>query len=131
MGTTIAVITHGWRFVGIDRINSPLDNTVTPPPSSAKPKMKPKRHAVRRPKPKATRRTRKEVPQHSLGQNIRKARTKAGITQLALAHKIGYTGHDAGAYISRVESDTQAPRIDTLLRIAEALQVTMCSLLTT
>lgn len=95
--------------------------------------MKSKRHAVRRPKPKPTRRTRKEVTPASstLGQNIRKARTKAGMTQLALAHAIGYTGDDAGAYISRVESDTQAPRIDTLLRIAEALQVTMCSLLTT
>lgn len=91
--------------------------------------MKPKRHAVRRPKPKPTRRTRKEVKGQSLGQNIKRARTSKGITQLALAHKIGYTGDDAGAYISRVESDTQAPRIDTLLRIAEALQVTMCSLL--
>lgn len=85
-----------------------------------------KRHARTRAK-----RTRKEVKGQSLGQNIRTARTKAGMTQLALAHAIGYTGDDAGAYISRVESDTQAPRIDTLLRIAEALQVTMCSLLST
>jgi transcriptional regulator with XRE-family HTH domain len=66
----------------------------------------------------------------TLGGNIRQARTKANMTQLALAHAIGYTGDDAGAYISRVESNTQAPRIDTLLRIAEALGVTMCSLLT-
>lgn len=89
-----------------------------------KPTTRVKRHARTRDK-----RTRKEVPQHSLGQNIKRARTSKGITQLALAHAIGYQGDDAGAYISRVESDTQAPRIDTLLRIAEALGVTMCSLL--
>jgi transcriptional regulator with XRE-family HTH domain len=84
-----------------------------------------KRHAVKRPPKK---RSPKGV-QATLGQNIKHARTAKGMTQLALAHAIGYTGDDAGAYISRVESDTQAPRIDTLLRIAEALQVTMCSLL--
>jgi transcriptional regulator with XRE-family HTH domain len=93
-------------------------------------KPKAKRHARNRP------RTHKEVqgPRRqaggTLGGNIRQARTKANLTQLALAHAIGYTGDDAGAYISRVESNTQAPRIDTLLRIAEALGVTMCSLLT-
>lgn len=80
-----------------------------------------KRHALKR------KRTRKEV--NSLGANIQIARKRKGITQLALAHAIGYTGEDAGAYISRVESNTQAPRIDTLLRIAEALGVTVCSLL--
>lgn len=65
----------------------------------------------------------------SLGSNIKRARLKTKLTQLALAHAIGYTGDDAGAYISRVESDGQAPRIDTLQRIAEALGVTVCSLL--
>lgn len=65
----------------------------------------------------------------SLGQNIKRARKAKGITQLALAHAIGYTGDDAGAYISRVESNGQAPRIDTLQRIAEALSVAVCSLL--
>jgi transcriptional regulator with XRE-family HTH domain len=90
-------------------------------------KPKAKRHA------RSRTRTHKEVrgrSQPTLGENIRNARTKANLTQLALAHAIGYTGDDAGAYISRVESNTQAPRIDTLLRIAEALGVTMCSLLT-
>jgi transcriptional regulator with XRE-family HTH domain len=87
-------------------------------------KPKAKRHARNRP------RTHKEVRQQSLGQNIKTARNSKGMTQLALAHAIGYAGDDAGAYISRVESDTQAPRIDTLLRIAEALGVGMCSLLT-
>jgi transcriptional regulator with XRE-family HTH domain len=86
-----------------------------------------KRHAVKRPPKKPSR----KAVQATLGQNIKHARTAKGMTQLVLAHAIGYTGDDAGAYISRVESDTQAPRIDTLLRIAEALQVTMCSLLAT
>lgn len=89
-----------------------------------KPSTRVKRHAVKR-KPK---RPSKAVPQ-SLGQNIRSARERKNMTQLALAHAIGYTGDDAGAYISRVESNTQAPRIDTLQRIAEALGVTVCSLL--
>lgn len=60
---------------------------------------------------------------------IQDARKRKNMTQLALAHAIGYTGDDAGAYISRVESNTQAPRLDTLQRIAEALGVTVCSLL--
>lgn len=65
----------------------------------------------------------------TLGTAIRAARNEAGITQLALAHAIGYTGDDAGAYISRVESDSQAPRLDTLQRIAKALHVPLCELL--
>jgi len=76
-----------------------------------------KRKALKRPKPSA------------LGLNIKQARTKANLTQLSLAHAIGYEGDDAGAYISRVESNHQAPRIDTLERIAEALGVPVCSLL--
>lgn len=83
-----------------------------------------KRHALKKRK-----RTRKEVSKPTLGENIRTARTAKGVTQLALAHAIGYQGDDAGAYISRVEANVQAPRIDTLLRIADALGVTMCSLL--
>ena len=65
----------------------------------------------------------------TLGENIKRARTAANLTQLALAHQIGYQGDDAGAYISRVESNHQAPRIDTLQRIADALGVPVCSLL--
>lgn len=64
-----------------------------------------------------------------IGKNIREARADKGITQLALAHAIGYNGDDAGAYISRVEAGQQEPRLDTLARIAEALGVTTCSLL--
>ncbi len=80
-----------------------------------------KRKALKRPKPKRGAKT--------LGSAIKEARKAAGLTQLALAHSIGYNGDDAGAYVSRVESDSQAPRLDTLLRIAEALGVAVCSLL--
>lgn len=86
-------------------------------------KKSPKRKTRSRPRP------RKEVPRSTLGQNIQRARKAANLTQLALAHAIGYTGDDAGAYISRVENDGQAPRIDTLQRIADALGVAVCSLL--
>lgn len=82
-------------------------------------KRPPKRHALRREKSSKTK----------IGENILAARSEAGITQLALAHAIGYNGADAGAYISRVESGAQEPRLDTLSRIAEALGVTTCSLL--
>lgn len=81
----------------------------------------------RKPPKKHARRGKSSTTQ--VGENIRTARANAGITQLALAHAIGYNGDDAGAYISRVESGAQEPRLDTLTRIAEALGVTTCSLL--
>lgn len=86
-----------------------------------------KRKALSRRKSKSRKRPRKEVS--PLGDNIKSARTAKALTQLALAHAIGYTGDDAGAYISRVESGQQAPRLDTLQRIADALGVAVCSLL--
>lgn len=85
--------------------------------------MKSKRKAL-------ARRKAKSHPRRStVGEKIKQARQKAGITQLALAHAIGYAGDDAGAYISRVEAGRQEPRLDTLTRIAEALRVPACSLL--
>lgn len=75
-----------------------------------------KRHARKRPK-------------HSLGRSIKEARERAGMTQLALSHLIGYRGENAGAYISRLEADNQMPRLDMLQRIADALGVAVCSLL--
>lgn len=89
-----------------------------------------KRKALSRRKRKSPQRPRKEVTSSTaLGDNIKSARVSHGLTQLALAHAIGYTGDDAGAYISRVESGQQAPRLDTLQRIADALGVAVCSLL--
>lgn len=83
-----------------------------------------KRHALKKPKKRKC-----KAVLSTLGDKIKIARYSKDMTQLALAHAIGYTGDDAGAYISRVESNTQAPRINTLQRIAEALGVTVCSLL--
>lgn len=57
-----------------------------------------------------------------IGVNIRRAREEAGMTQNDVAHKLGYTGPTAGAYISRLESG-QRPRIDTLAAIARILGV--------
>lgn len=71
------------------------------------------------------------VTDDSLGLNIRDARKAKGLTQLALAHKIGYSGDDAGAYISRLENGQQEPQVRTLRRIADALGVAMGTLLRT
>lgn len=58
-----------------------------------------------------------------IGDNIREAREAAKMTQLALAHKIGYEGEDAGAHICRLEAGMHEPRIKTLRRLAKALSV--------
>jgi transcriptional regulator with XRE-family HTH domain len=71
----------------------------------------------------------KTPPEKRIGPNIKRWREAAGITQLDLAHKLGFTGSDAGAYISRVESGLQEPRVSTLSRIANALGVTLDDLL--
>lgn len=72
--------------------------------------------------------TKPHPPSRHLASNIRAAREAANLTQLALAHKLGYAGPDAGAYISRLESG-QEPRIDTLGRLAKALDTTIEALL--
>lgn len=64
-----------------------------------------------------------------IGANIRTARLLKPMTQLDLAHAIGWTGADAGAQISRFESGSKEPRISTLQRIAEVLGVTLETLL--
>ncbi len=58
-----------------------------------------------------------------IGTNIRNAREAKEMTQLALAHAIGWKGPDAGAQISRFESGTVQPMIGTLQTIAKALGV--------
>lgn len=64
-----------------------------------------------------------------IGENIRAAREAIGLTQLALAHKIGYQGEDAGAHICRLEAGLHEPRVKTLRRIASALRTTVDALL--
>lgn len=69
------------------------------------------------------------TPALRVGTKVARARTKAKLTQLQLAHKIGLSGDDAGAAISRLESGTQEPRLEKLIRIAAALRVPLESLL--
>lgn len=64
-----------------------------------------------------------------IGANLMAARTAAGLTQLALAHAIGWTGPDAGAHISNYETGKNEPRISTLRRMAEVLGVNIDNLL--
>jgi len=59
----------------------------------------------------------------NIGDNIKLVRERKSMTQLALAHAIGYKGDDAGACISRIESGQQEPRFSTLRKIASALGI--------
>ena len=69
------------------------------------------------------------APANTIGDNIREAREALNLTQLALAHKIGYRGEDAGAHICRLEAGLHEPRVKTLRRIATALRTTLDKLL--
>lgn len=64
-----------------------------------------------------------------IGENIREAREAVKMTQLQLAHRIGYEGEDAGAHISRLEAGLHEPRIKTLQRLAKALDVELSVLM--
>lgn len=68
-------------------------------------------------------------PKPTLGEQILFYRTKAQKTQLELAHAIGYTGPEAGSYISRLESGAQQPRLVTVQKIAKALGVSVGKLI--
>lgn len=69
------------------------------------------------------------TPTVAVGAAVARARARAKMTQLELAHAIGLSGDDAGAAISRLESGTQEPRLAKLILIADALGVTLESLL--
>ncbi len=60
-----------------------------------------------------------------LGEQIRKARLAAGITQeeLAFAHKISRN------YVSLLELNQKSPTVDVLQRIAKALSIRTSSLI--
>ena len=54
-----------------------------------------------------------------MGQELRKARERAGITQEELSFRAGFSRPD----ISQLERDLKSPTIDTLFRICDALNV--------
>lgn len=60
-----------------------------------------------------------------IGQNIRKYRLKADISQEALALSAGMYP----AYLGRLERGEKCPTIDTLYKICEALGISVCEIL--
>ena len=60
-----------------------------------------------------------------IGENTRKYRERAGLTQAALAEQVGV----GTAFISRVERGQKRMRIDTMMAVAQALNVSVDLLL--
>ncbi len=56
---------------------------------------------------------------HSFGRALAAARRRAGLTQAQVAEKIGTTQ----AAITRLESGRYLPLVDTMRRLAEALEI--------
>ena len=59
-----------------------------------------------------------------IGENIRHARQKAGLTQKELGEKLGISQ----AAVGQFESDKANPKIETLLKIATALNIQLSEL---
>ena len=60
-----------------------------------------------------------------LGKELRKARTRAGLTQEELAFK----AHVDRTYISMLENDKKSPTVDMLMRLCQSLGITASQLL--
>jgi transcriptional regulator with XRE-family HTH domain len=54
-----------------------------------------------------------------MGQELRKARQKAGLTQEQLSFRAGISR----PYVSQLERELKSPTVETLFRICDALQV--------
>jgi len=61
----------------------------------------------------------------TIGQNIARYRTKAGITQAALAHKAGFSP----LFIGLIERGRRPAPVATLVAIAKALEVKLSDLI--
>jgi transcriptional regulator with XRE-family HTH domain len=59
-----------------------------------------------------------------MGQELRKARQRAGLTQERLSFLAGLSR----PYISQLERDLKSPTVDTLFRICDALNVSAADL---
>ena len=68
----------------------------------------------------------KEGDNLSTGEKIKQARKEAGLTQKELGDKLGITYQQIGQY----ENGKRKPKLETLQRIADALEIEMLSLLT-
>ena len=60
-----------------------------------------------------------------LGKELRKARTRAGLTQEELA----FAAHVDRTYISMLENDKKSPTVDMLMRLCQSLGTTASQLL--
>ena len=60
-----------------------------------------------------------------LGKELRKARTRAGLTQEELA----FAAHVDRTYISMLENDKKSPTVDMLMRLCQSLGITASQLL--
>jgi transcriptional regulator with XRE-family HTH domain len=60
-------------------------------------------------------------PKEQLGRNLRRLRIAAGLTQMELANR---SEMDMGE-ISRLERGQRSPRLDTMVRVAEAMDLTV------
>ena len=64
--------------------------------------------------------TSRNVPLPELGRNLRRVRTAAGLTQTALAKRLGMDR----SYVSGLEAGQRNPTAVTLQRLAKVLKVT-------
>lgn len=67
----------------------------------------------------------RELLNKKLGENIRKHRLSANISQVTLAQKAGLYP----AYLGRLERGEKCPTVDTLYKICSALDVSMSQVL--
>lgn len=63
-----------------------------------------------------------------VGQRVRQLRTKRGLTQGELALRMGLRGFKR-EHVTRLEAGTHLPRLDLLVHVARALDVTLSKLL--
>jgi transcriptional regulator with XRE-family HTH domain len=61
---------------------------------------------------------------HKLGARLKEIRKARGLTQEALAEKVDLTPQ----YLSRLEGGHQSPSVETVARLAEALDLELCEL---
>lgn len=62
--------------------------------------------------------------------NLRKFRKKAKMSQMTLAHAVGYKGPRANSFVCAVERGRRTPRLEMIRKLAAALDVPLVDLLT-